>query len=358
VGKIACYARDDGLGASAVLPTRIVRGRALAHPTVVRMSNFILAVAFVLGTAATASAQVYPSRPITVIVPFPAGGATDVLARIMAERMRAFLGQPIVIENVAGAAGSIGVGRAVRAPADGYALSIGTLSTHVLIGALYPLAFDLRSDLEPIAQLATEPLLIVGKKGLPADDLKQLTAWLEANPGKASAGIAGVGATGHVTGIFFQTATRTRFAFVPYRGNGPALADLIAGQIDLMIEPSSNFLSQLRAGSIKAFAVTAKMRLAAAPDIPTTDEAGLSGFHASLWYGLWVPKGTPKEVVRTLNAAVVAALTDQAVSRRFADLALEIPPPERRTPEALGALQRDEIEKWWPVIKAANIKAE
>jgi tripartite-type tricarboxylate transporter receptor subunit TctC len=322
------------------------------------MNRIILAVAFALGTAATVSAQVYPSRPITIIVPFPAGGATDVLARIMAERMRALLAQPIVIENVAGAAGSIGVGRAVRAPADGYTLGIGTLSTHVLIGALYPLAFDLRNDLEPIAQLATEPLLIVGKKTLPANDLKELIAWLAANPGKASAGIAGVGATGHLTGIFFQRETGTRFAFVPYRGNGPALADLIAGQIDVMIEPSSNFLSQLRAGGIKAFAVTAKARLAAAPDIPTAEEAGLSGFHASLWYGLWAPKGTPKEVVRTLNAAVAAALTDQALGRRFTELALEIPARERQTPEALGALQRDEIDKWWPIIKAANIKAE
>jgi tripartite-type tricarboxylate transporter receptor subunit TctC len=322
------------------------------------MNKIILAVAFALGTAATASAQVYPSRPITIIVPFPAGGATDVLARITAERMRASLGQPIVIENVAGAAGSIGVGRAVRAPADGYTLSIGTLSTHVLIGALYALPFDLRNDLEPIAQLATEPLLIVGKKSLRANDLKELIAWLEANPGKASAGIAGVGATGHLTGIFFQKETGTRFAFVPYRGNGPAIQDLIAGQIELMIEPSSNFLSQLRAGSIKAYAVTAKARLAAAPDIPTVGEAGLSGFYASLWYGLWVSKGTPKDVVPTLNGAVVAALADQAVRARFADLALEIPPRERQTPQALAALQRAEIDKWWPIIKAANIKAE
>jgi tripartite-type tricarboxylate transporter receptor subunit TctC len=325
------------------------------------MNQIILAVAFALGTAASASAQVYPSRPITLIVPFPAGGATDVLARIMAERMRGLLGQPIVIENVAGAAGSIGVGRAVRAPADGYTLNIGTLSTHVLIGALYALQFDLRNDLEPIAQLATEPLLIVGKKSLPANDLKELIDWLEANPGKASAGIAGVGATGHLTGILFQKETGTRFAFVPYRGNGPALADLIAGQIDLMIEPSSNFLSQLRASSIKAFAVTAKARIAAAPDIPTADEAGLSGFHASLWYGLWVSKGTkgtPKNVVPTLNAAVAAALADQAVRARFADLALEIPPRERQTPEALAALQQAEIDKWWPIIKAANVKAE
>jgi tripartite-type tricarboxylate transporter receptor subunit TctC len=323
----------------------------------------ILAVVCALTVAAVgrASAQIYPSRPITMIVPFPAGGATDVLARIVAERMRGLLGQPIVIENVAGAAGSIGVGRAARAPADGYTLSIGTLSTHVLIGALYALPFDLLNDLEPIAQLATEPLLIVGRKSLPANDLTQLIAWLRANPGKASAGIAGVGATGHLTGILFQKETGTGFTFVPYRGNGPALTDLIAGQIDLMIEPSSNFLSQLRAGSIKAFAVTAKARLAAAPDIPTTDEAGLPAFHASLWYGLWVSKGTkgtPQDVIPTLNAAVTEVLADQAVRARFADLALEIPARERQTPQALAALQRAEIDKWWPIVKAANIKAE
>jgi tripartite-type tricarboxylate transporter receptor subunit TctC len=217
------------------------------------------------------------------------------------------------------------------------------------------------NDLEPIAQLATEPLLIVGRKSLPANNLEQLIAWLKANPGKASAGIAGVGATGHLTGVFFQKETGTRFAFVPYRGNGPALTDLIAGQIDVMIEPSSNFLSQLRAGGIKAFAVTAKARLAAAPDIPTVDEAGLSAFHASLWYGLWVSKGTkgtPQEVIPTLNAAVTEVLADQTVRTRFADLALEIPPRERQTPQALAALQRAEIDKWWPIIKAANIKAE
>jgi tripartite-type tricarboxylate transporter receptor subunit TctC len=322
------------------------------------MSHIILTIAIVLGAATTALAQAYPARPITMIVPFPAGGATDVLARIIAEPMRASLGAPIIIENVAGAAGSIGVGRAARAPADGYTLSIGTLSTHVLIGALYTLPFDLRTDLEPIAQLATEPLLIAGKKSLPASNLKELIAWLAANPGKASAGIAGVGATGHLTGISFQKETGTRFAFIPYRGNGPALADLIAGQIDLMIEPSSNFLSQLRAGAIKAFAVTVKARLAAAPAVPTTDEAGLTGFLASLWYGLWAPKGTPKEVVHTLNAAVVSALGGEELRRRFADLALEIPARERQTPEALGGLQSAEIDKWWPLIKAANITAQ
>ncbi len=305
-----------------------------------------------------ALAQAYPARPITMIVPFPAGGATDTLGRLLSERLRASLGQPIVIENVAGAAGSIGVGRAVRAAGDGYTLSIGTLTTHVLIGGLYALPFDLLTDFEPIAQLAAEPLLIVGRKSLPANSLKELIAYLKAKPDTASVGIAGVGAAGHLTGIAFQRETGTHFRFVPYRGNGPATQDLVAGQIDLMIEPSSNFQSLVRAGSIKAFAVTSKTRFAMAPDIPTVDEAGLPGFHSSLWYGIWAPKGTPKPVIDRLNAAVTDALADPAVRKRLADLGLEIPSRDRQTPEALAALQRAEIEKWWPIIRAANIKGE
>jgi tripartite-type tricarboxylate transporter receptor subunit TctC len=272
--------------------------------------------------------------------------------------MRDFLGQTIVVENVGGAAGSIGVGRAARAAPDGYTLSIGTSTTHVLIGALYTLSFDLLKDLEPIALLASEPLLVVTRKEMPVADLKELIAWLKANPGKASAGIAGVGATGHVTGLAFQQATGTRFQFVPYRGNAPAMQDLIAGQIDLMIEPSSNFLAQVRNGNLKACAITAKTRLAAAPAIPTVDEAGLPGFYASLWYGVWVPKDTPKAIIAKLNAAIVDALASPPVKTRLAELGPEIPPRDQQTPEVLGAFQKAEIEKWWPIIKAANIKAE
>ena len=303
-------------------------------------------------------AQAYPARPIAMIVPFPAGGATDTLARLLGERLRASLGQPVIIENVVGAAGSIGVGRAVRATGDGYTLSIGTLTTHALIGGLYTLPFDLVMDFEPITQIASEPLLIVGKKSLPANSLRELIAYLRTHPDTVSVGIAGVGAAGHLTGISFQRETGTRFQFVPYRGNGPATQDLVAGQIDFMIEPSSNFQALVRAGSIKAFAVTAKNRFTAAPAIPTADEAGLPGFYSSLWYGLWAPKATPKPVIDKLNAAVTDALADPGVQKRLADLGLEIPPHDQQTPEALMILQRAEIEKWWPIIKAANIKGE
>jgi tripartite-type tricarboxylate transporter receptor subunit TctC len=305
-----------------------------------------------------AAAQNYPARPVTMIVPFPAGGATDTLARFLGERMRAVLGQPVIIENVAGAAGSLGVGRAVRSLADGYTLSIGTSTTHMLTGGLYALQFDLLKDLEPVIQIGSEPLLIVGKKSLPADDLKGLIAYLKANPDKASVGIAGVGATGHLTGISFQKETGTKFQFVPYRGNAPAMQDLLAEQIDFMIEPSSNFKSLLGAGSVKPYAITGRTRLPSSPDIPTADEAGLPGFFASLWYGLWVPKDTPKDIIAKLNATMVQVLADPQVKKRFDELGIEITPLVRQSPEALRAYQKAEAERWWPIIKAANIKAE
>jgi tripartite-type tricarboxylate transporter receptor subunit TctC len=310
------------------------------------------------GWLGIAAAQNYPARPVTMIVPFPAGGATDTLARILGERMRAILGQPVIIENVAGAAGSLGVGRAVRSPADGYTLSIGTSTTHMLTGGLYALQFDLLKDLEPVIQIGSEPLLIVGKKSLPADDLKGLIAYLKANPDKASVGIAGVGATGHLTGISFQKETGTKFQFVPYRGNAPAMQDLLAEQIDFMIEPSSNFKSLLGAGSVKPYAITGRTRLPSSPDIPTADEAGLPGFFASLWYGLWVPKDTPKDIVAKLNATMVQVLADPPVRKRFEELGIGITPLVQQSPEALRAYQKAEAERWWPIIKAANIKME
>ena len=318
----------------------------------------LAAALFGLVAAMPAWAEDYPSRPITMIVPFPAGGATDTLARFLAESMRPRLGQPVVIENAGGAAGSIGVARAVRSPNDGYTLSIGTSTTHMLTGGLYALPFDLLKDLEPVIEIGSEPLLIVGKKGFPADDLKGLIAWLKANPDKASVGIAGVGATGQLTGIAFQKATGTKFQFVPYRGNGPAMQDLLAAQIDFMIEPASNFRSLLGTGSVKPFAVTGHARQPSSPDIPTVDEAGVSGFFASLWYGLWVPKGTPKDVIARLNAVMTEVLADPKVKRRFAELGIEITPLQQQSPEALRAFQKQEADRWWPIIKASGIKPE
>jgi tripartite-type tricarboxylate transporter receptor subunit TctC len=311
-----------------------------------------------LGWTGIAAAQDYPARPLTMIVPFLAGGATDTLARFLAERMRAVLGQSVIVENIGGAAGSIGVGRAVRSPADGYTLSIGTSTTHMLTGGLYALQFDLLKDLEPIILIGSEPLLIVGKNSLAADDLKGLIAWLKANPDKASVGVAGVGATGHLAGIAFQKETGTKFQFVPYRGNAPAMQDLLAGQIDFMIEPSSNFKSLVGAGSVKPFAVTGRTRLSASPKIPTADEAGLPGFYASLWYGLWVPKGTPKDIIAKLNATMVQILFDPRAKQRFEDLGIQITPVDQQSPEALRAYQKAEMTRWWPVIKASNLKGE
>jgi tripartite-type tricarboxylate transporter receptor subunit TctC len=323
-----------------------------------KLLTVMVATLLGLGSSGIADAQGYPARPITMIVPFPAGGATDTLARFLGEKMRAILGQPVIIENIAGAAGSIGVGRAVRSPADGYTLSIGTSTTHMLTGGLYALSYDLLNDLEPVIQIGSEPLLIVGKKSLPADNLKGLIAWLKANPDKASVGIAGVGATGHLTGISFQKETGTKFQFVPYRGNAPAMQDLLAEQIDFMIEPSSNFKSLVGAGSVKPFAITGRARLPSSPDIPTADEAGLSGFFASLWYGLWVPRDTPKDIIAKLNATMVQALADPAVQKRFEELGVQITPLAQQSPEALRAFQKAETERWWPIIKASNLKAE
>src|ERR1700676_5253263 len=318
----------------------------------------VVATLLGLGSTGAARAENYPARAITMIVPFPAGGATDTLARFLAEKMRAVLRQPVIIENIAGAAGSIGVGVAAPSPADGYTLSIGTSTTHMLTGGLYALQFDLLKDMEPVIQIGSEPLLIVGKKSLPADDLKGLIAYLKANPDKASVGIAGVGATGHLTGISFQKETGTKFQFVPYRGNAPAMQDLLAEQIEFMVEPLSNFKSLVGAGSVKPFAITGRTRLKSSPDIPTADEAGLSGFYASLWYGLWVPKDTPKEIIAKLNATMVQVLADPSVQRRFDELGIEITPLVQQSPEALRAFQKAETERWWPIIRAANLKAE
>jgi tripartite-type tricarboxylate transporter receptor subunit TctC len=318
----------------------------------------VAAFAAVLASGATAGAENYPSRPITIIVPFAAGGPTDALARILGDRMRQTLGQPIVIEDVTGAGGTIGVGRAVHAAPDGYTLSIGHLGTHVVNGAIYPLNFDLVKDLEPVAMIASNPMMIVSKNDIPAKDLSGLIAWIKTHDGTATAGTAGVGSGAHFSGVYFGQLIGAKLQFVPYRGTGPALLDLVAGQIDLIVDQASNSLAQVKAGKIRAYAITADKRLAAAPDVPTVAEAGLPGFIVELWSGIWVPKGTSKDIVSKLNSAVVDALADPAVRKRLEEAGLDIPPRERQTPEALAAYQQAEVKKWWPMIKAANIKVE
>jgi tripartite-type tricarboxylate transporter receptor subunit TctC len=319
----------------------------------------LLTVAFaaILGFAANAEEQGYPSRPITMIVPFPAGGPTDTLARILADHMTTSLAQSVIVENVSGAAGSIGVGRVARAAPDGYLVSIGHWNTHVVLGATMNLAYDVLSDFEPVSLLADTPIWMVARKTLPAKDLNELIAWLKQNPGKATAGTVGVGGASDVTGKYFQNVTDTDFQFVPYRGAAPLNQDLAAGHIDLMLGMAAATYPLVRSGQIKAYAVMTKARWWAAPDVPTMEESGVPGLYASFWHGLWVPKGTPKNVIGKLNSAVQSALADAAVQQRFADQGQEIPPPERQTPEALGVHQKAEIKKWWPIIKAAGIKA-
>jgi tripartite-type tricarboxylate transporter receptor subunit TctC len=317
-----------------------------------------LAFATTLASGSIAAAQTYPSKPVTIIVPFAAGGPSDALARILGERMRATLGQTFLVENVVGAGGSVGVGRAVRAAPDGYTLSYGHLGTHVFNGAIYPLAYDMLADLEPVVLLPSNPMVVVSKNATPAKNLQELIAWLKVNQDKATAGTAGAGSGSHVAGVYFQTVAGLRFQFVPYRGTGPALNDLVGGQIDIIVDQASNSMAQIRASTIRAYAISDRKRLAAAPDIPTAEEAGLPGFHMTLWNALWVPKGTPRDVIGRLNAAVVEAMADPAVRQRLNDLGLELPPRDQQTPEALGASHKAETAKWWPIVKAANIKPE
>jgi tripartite-type tricarboxylate transporter receptor subunit TctC len=317
-----------------------------------------VALTVFLATVADARGDSYPSRPITIVVPFPAGGPTDTLGRILAERMTATLGQSVIIENPTGAAGTIGTGRVARSAPDGYTTILGHWQTHVINGATYSLSFDLVNDFEPISLVADCPVWFIAKAALPPKDLAELIAWLKDNPGKATVGIGGVGGGADVVGTYFQKNTGTRFQFVPYRGAAPMIQDLVAGQIDLTFTQVASALAQVRAGQLKAYAVMSKARWPAAPETPTFDEVGVPGLHASFWHGLWAPRGTPKDIIARLNAALVEALDDAGVRRRLAEIGQGTWPREQQTPEALAAQQKAEIEKWWPIVKAANIKAE
>jgi tripartite-type tricarboxylate transporter receptor subunit TctC len=315
--------------------------------------------AFAMSSATdSAAAQSCPSRSTTLVVPFPAGGPTDTIGRIMAEGLHSALGQTVIVENVPGATGSIGTGRAARAAADGCTLILGTIATHVFNSAAYDLKSDVVKDFEPISLVALDPQVIDVKKGLPVADLKQLIAWLKANPNKVTAGTAGVGSTSHISAVKFQKLTGTQFSFVPYRGLGPAMQDLVAGQIDMVFDLAANSVPRIHAGSITALAVTAKTRLASAPEIPTVDEAGLPGFYFVNWHAIWAPRGTPRDLAAKLNAATRQALTDPITVKRLSDIGQQIAPRDQQTGEALAAYQKDEIAKWWPVIKDANIKGE
>jgi tripartite-type tricarboxylate transporter receptor subunit TctC len=316
------------------------------------------AIAALLALSGNARADTYPSHPITVIVPFSAGGPSDAMMRILAERMKLTLGETVLIENVTGAGGSLGVGRTVRSPPDGYTIGFGHLGTNVANGAIYKLGYDLVTDLEPVVLLPSNPMIIVSKNAVPAKSLKELLAWLKSRPAPATAGTAGAGSGSHIAALYFESVTGIKLQYVPYRGTAPAMNDLIAGQIDLIVDQTSNSINQVRAGTIRAYAITDSKRVESAPDIPTTDEAGLSGFHMTLWSGLWVPKDTPKDIVAKLNAAAVDALNDPAVRKQLENLGLQMPPKDQLTPEALGAWQKAEIAKWWPMIKAANVRVE
>jgi tripartite-type tricarboxylate transporter receptor subunit TctC len=308
--------------------------------------------------ASSTSADLFPSRPITIVVPVAAGGAIDVSARLMANRMRTALGQSVLVENVTGAGGSIGTARVARAAPDGYTLVFGGLNTHVINPAVLALPYDVLADFEPVALIGAFPLVIVGRKDHPAGNLTALLAWLKANPDKVLVGTGGPGSPSHLAGVLFEQQTRTRLRYVPYRGTGAAIGDLIAGRTDIMFDAVPNALPHVRAGALNAYAVMAPDRLAIAPEIPTVDEAGLLKFHMQVWLALWAPKGTPASIVARLNGAVVETLNDPALRSSLAELGETTFPPDQLSPQALDAFNRAEIARWSPIIKAAGVRSQ
>ena len=315
----------------------------------------IMAMLALLTALGSARADNYPSRPITLIVPFPPGGSTDVAARILAERMAPNLGQPLIVENVGGAGGSLGVGRLARAAPDGYTIDIGQWDTHVG-SIIYHLNYDLQKDFAPIGLISINPMLLVAKKTLPADNLDALAVWMKAHPGEAK--FVNQNASAQVGGLLLQKLTDTQVLFIPYRGAGPAMTDLISGQVDLLLVQGAVALPQVHAGTIKALANLAPRRSASMPDIPSADESGVPGLYMAGWFGFFAPKGTPADAIAKLNIAMVQALADPAVRARFAELGLDVAPREQQTPEGLAAFEAAEIDKWWPFIKAAGIRGE
>ena len=322
------------------------------------MKRLLLAGLLAVVSVAGASAQDYPNRPITVIVPFPAGGPTDAIIRNLGERMRVSLGQPLIVEYVTGAGGTVGTTRANRAAPDGYTIICGHFGTHATNGAVYQLPYDLVTDFTPIALLPRNPYLVVAQKNLPPNDLREFMAYLKANPGKVNMGHPGVGTGPHLLAIQLANLAGSTMNYVPYRGSGPAMTDLIAGQIDVMVDQVQTSSGQMRGGTIKAYAIAAPTRSASAPDVPTVDEAGAPGLHMSLWYGFWAPPGTPASIIAKLNAAVQDALGDPEVRARLTTLGMEVPPREQQTAQALVAQQKADIAIWWPIIKAAGIKQQ